>query len=191
MTMACVRWLDQPVASYLAELSIVQAGSAFGAQLRMPLRLAIFGLALVGALAGSMWSERNRSSQGAQALLESAWVATLSLLAAVALQYVVGRSQLELFLAHNLTAFRPLAGAPMHAALPSASAAMTVGTCLVLMRRIPGSRPAVYAGAALVTLGLLVAGGHWLGDIVAGSTLGLLVADRRTAARFRASPVAA
>lgn len=170
---------------------MVLAGSVFGAHLRTLLRLAIFGLALIGALAGSMWSERDQTSQGALVLLESAWVATLSLLAAVTLQYVVGRSQLELFLAQNVIAFRPLAGAPMHAALPSASAAMTVGACLVLWRRIPWSRPVVYVAAVLVPLGLLVAGGHWLGDIVAGSTLGLLIADRRTAPRFGADPVAA
>lgn len=173
---ACVLWVDRPLAGALAAAPGMRGVTTFGSELRVPLRVAIFGVVLLGALASASW-ERRETTPGRLFLMTAPWVATISLLASIVLQHLIGHSSLDLYLATGVESFQPLSRDPNYTSLPSGSAAMLTAVGIVGGRYYPRARPIIAAGVVVFALALVPGANHWLSDIVSGVALGAIVAS--------------
>jgi membrane-associated phospholipid phosphatase len=123
-----------------------------------------------------LWRIAGNAPAWTRRVLTAGGAAALALLVALALKYAVGRSQAyPTFLRDGVYGFRPLSGSVDYAAFPSATMAGVSALLRGARTTTPQARLIAVALIALLAAALIVTNGHWLGDIVGGTYLGLLV----------------
>lgn len=130
---------------------------------------------------------RKSSSRSGRRILAASVASIVSLAVAVLLKFVIGRSQVDpAFLRDDIYTIRPFTLGPDYGAFPSATIAVV--SALIIALQLP--RPIEHASLApvvsLLAFSLLVTGGHWLSDIIAGTLLGILLG--RAIARYFSLP---
>ena len=130
-------------------------------------------------LAGAVgWSVNRRTPTWIKRFVIGAACAAVAILVTEFLKWACGRSAAyPLFLVNHIYAFRPFNGNPNYMDFPS-------GTLTVVVGFVTGWAPArlfqrTIAGLmiALSVVALIVANGHWISDIIAGSIVGWAVAS--------------
>ena len=141
------------------------------------------GAALVFFAAGVWWLARRRLSEAWRTALAAAIATILAVLMAEITKHLFGRTWPETWVHNNpswitnhVSGFHPLKGGPEYASFPSGHTARITAPCAVLWHRLPKLRVLWAVPTTLVTVGMIGADYHFLGDCLGGAYLAVACA---------------
>jgi membrane-associated phospholipid phosphatase len=171
----CVAWIDRPVSLFAARLHLY-SGILDSAPVRAPVLVFIAALAVLwGSFAAP---SPERLSPLLASLARSAAVAGLAVSWAVCvteflLKPIFGRTLPAQYLQNGTYAFHWFSQNTFATSFPSGHSAQIVAIAAVFWAEQPWSRFLCVIAVGCVSIALILAEKHFLGDIIAGSVVGL------------------
>ncbi len=173
LVVVCIFFIDRPVERLVAaHRGLLPLFQAMATPSLLPLPLAGLYLCLAAS--------RRLAGHAAWAGSHIYLAASLATLAATAakdeLKWLFGRPWPESWMNYGVYAFHPLATFWWYGGFPSGHTAYITGPLGVLWQLVPRFRPLWAALILLVMIGLVGAGYHFVGDVIAGFLTGLAAA---------------
>lgn len=175
-TALCIVFVDRPVAEFFQQHLCQTAAWMWIDRSLAPLKFTV-PVALVSLLGCWIWTRSGYPlRRWTREPLLCCWAAVWAALAVIVLKYILGRgSPNPVFLHDHLYEFRFLYGGPHWHSFPSGTAAISTAILSVLWMLLPRWRAIGVTVAALLCVAVVVTNYHWVGDVVAGTTLGAFI----------------
>lgn len=165
-------WLDRPLAEAMTAVTpVLHAAAGVVSAVGDP-RI-WYGLA--GAGIPLWWWLQRIGDDRARDVLFVALALLTTWLVVAALKYLTGRPRPPMFLDHGLYGFLFAGGTAEFRSFPSGHSACAFALAVTLGRYSRPARHVLFAVAGLIALSRLVLGIHYLGDVVAGAYLGVMI----------------
>jgi len=141
------------------------------------------GAALIFVAAGAWWAAGRRFGAGWRTALAAAFATILALMLADVAKNLFGRTWPETWVHNNpswisnhVSGFHPFAGGQAYGSFPSGHTARITAPFAVLWHRVPRLRVVWAVPTVLVTVGMIGADYHFLGDCLGGAYLAVACA---------------
>jgi len=169
----CIAFIDRPVETYVAAHKHYRLlYQAMASPSLLPLPFAIIYLSAFAIAAPFAWPPGPRS----RALLAVSFAILGATAAKDELKWLFGRPWPETWAKYGAYAFHPFTDSFLYGGFPSGHTAYISAPMCLLCWLAPRYRPVWIAIMAVVMIGLVGAGYHFVGDVVAGFLTGLAAA---------------
>jgi len=169
-------FLDKPLARFCWSLgpAVRAAAGVLSAPASLPVALVAAVVLMVASCINVR--VRNRTLRSELASIHLVGTIILSWGTSQSLKAVFGRARPGLLVEHGIYGFRFFTRDHDFSSFPSGHAAFAFGVATALSFVGPRHRPALLAAATVVALSRVLAGAHYLSDVLVGAALGSLVA---------------
>ena len=176
MVVVCIAYVDRPAADFFDAHLRHTAAWTWIIRALAPLDLTV-AIALLFVIGCGIWARSGRLLPlWTRTPLLCFWAAVWATVASFVFKRFFGRAQADPeFVQNHIYGFRLLHGGPQWHSFPSGTAAISTAIVSVLWILQPRWRALGALTVALLCAAVVVTNSHWVGDVIAGTFLGIFI----------------